>query len=471
MATRGLDNVVNVNDFDYSILEGVKLVKRKRGQKKKYYDLVCAFDIETTNVTRYRQAIMYIWQFQIDDKCTVIGRYWEEFIAFYNKLTEIFTDGKLVVLVHNLSFEFQWLKSLIPIDKVFAMSDRKVLYFISNSLEFRCTYLHSNMSLAKYLQKMEVESKKLEGFDYTKKRYSWTQLSDEELLCCINDVRGLVEAYKYELAKDGDTVISVPYTSTGYVRRIFKKALEPINYQIRQMLPDLEVFNGLRHAFRGGNTHANRYNSNRLLDNVYSYDISSSYPSVLLSEDYPTKFTKKSTDKLKQALRLGKACLIHIYMEDIMLRDDAEPIPYIPKGKCLRCVNPEMDNGRVLSADALEMWITEIDLSIIHKQYSYKYQVLDLFTATKKKLPKAYTDLLFSMFEKKTKLKGSGDDYSYNKYKSQVNSVYGLTVQNPCKEHYVFEDGVVKVNESEDMSSLIGRYQRKGWLPYQWGVW
>lgn len=249
---KGLSNVINVNNFDYSILKQIPLVKRKRGQKKKYYDLVCAFDIETTNIDRYKQAVMYIWQFQIDDKCTVIGRTWNEFKTFYNKLNEIFNDGRLVVLVHNLSFEFQFLKSQISIDKVFAMSDRKVLYFISGNLEFRCTYIHSNMSLDKYLNKMEVESQKVKDFDYSKKRYYWTELTDDELLYCVNDVKGLVQAYKKELEKDADTLLSIPYTSTGYVRRVFKKALEPINYQIRQMLPDLEVFHGLRHAFRGG---------------------------------------------------------------------------------------------------------------------------------------------------------------------------------------------------------------------------
>lgn len=219
------------------------------------------------------------------------------------------------------------------------------------------------------------------------------------------------------------------------------------------------------------NTHANRYNANRLLENVYSYDISSSYPSVLLSEKYPMKFSKKHVSKLKQALRLGKACLIHIYMEDIKLKDDAEPIPYIPKGKCLRSSNVDLDNGRVLSASMVEMWITEIDLMIIQKQYSFKYQILDLFTATKKKLPKVYTDLLFEMYRNKTLLKGTDDTYSYGKYKNMVNSVYGLTVQNPCKENYKYVDGVLKVNEEEGMETLISRYQKKGWLPYQWGVW
>ena len=32
-----------------------------------YLEIPCAFDIETTNIDKIRQAVMYIWQFQIDD--------------------------------------------------------------------------------------------------------------------------------------------------------------------------------------------------------------------------------------------------------------------------------------------------------------------------------------------------------------------------------------------------------------------
>ena len=62
--------------------------------------------------------------------------------------------------------------------------------------EFRCSYLHSNMSLEVFLEKMGVEDLKQSGeeFDYSKIRYPWTPLSDQEMKYIVNDVKGLVEA-------------------------------------------------------------------------------------------------------------------------------------------------------------------------------------------------------------------------------------------------------------------------------------
>ena len=51
--------------FDFSIIENAATAKRKggkrRGDKKTYKELVCAFDIETTRIEEIDQSIMYIW--------------------------------------------------------------------------------------------------------------------------------------------------------------------------------------------------------------------------------------------------------------------------------------------------------------------------------------------------------------------------------------------------------------------------
>ena len=75
---------VNVKDLDYSIFENLKTQRAPRGnphgrKRKRYVDLVCAFDIETSTLPDIEEAIMYIWQFQIDDIVTVVGRTWEEY--------------------------------------------------------------------------------------------------------------------------------------------------------------------------------------------------------------------------------------------------------------------------------------------------------------------------------------------------------------------------------------------------------
>lgn len=453
----------------------IQIQKTKRRKKIKYADIVCAFDIETTNIDKYRQAIMYIWQFQIGEQWTVYGRTWPEYTEFIRRLSDCLPDDcYLVVYVHNLSFEFQFLKSIIQIDDVFAMDDRKILRVRSGAIEYRCSYIHSNMSLDRYLKAMDVPDKKVKGFDYKKKRYPWTKLSKAELHYCINDVRGLVQAVMVEMQKDGDDLYSIPLTSTGYSRRLAKAALGPYRKFIHGMLPDLDCFQALRRAFRGGDTHANRYNANIIIDSakvgqISSWDISSSYPAVMLTERFPRKLIRQDPALFDSEYQHGKACLIHIYMEDVKLHDPRWGSPYIPKAKCEHLTGAELDNGRVLSADHLDMYVTELDFEILADEYDFKYKILDLWTGTKSYLPDKFRELIMNTYVEKTQLKGQ-DPYLYGKKKNLFNSYYGMTVQNPCKPNYEFIDGMMRLKD-ETLEDLMDKYQATGWLPYQWGVW
>ena len=56
---------------------------------------------------------------------------------------------------------------------------------------------------------------------------------------------------------------------------------------VKSQLPDYEIYKMLREAFRGGNTHANRYYTNYTLHNVHSADRSSSYPDVMCNCKLP----------------------------------------------------------------------------------------------------------------------------------------------------------------------------------------
>ena len=466
--------IYNVRTFDYTQLEHVLLLKRGHGNykdKTKYLDLVCAFDIETTTITRIEQSIMYIWQFQIEDQ-TVIGRTWNEFRIHLDNMRKYIPEGcRIQIYVHNLSFEYQFLKGVLHFDNVFAMGRRKILKAVSGPFEFRCSMIHSNMSLKNYLKKMGVRDQKVEGFDYKKKRYPWTRLSESELLYCVNDVRGLVEAVRTEMKRDDDNLYTFPLTSTGYIRREAKKVLGPYQGYIHNILPDQDVFLALRQCFRGGNTHANRYWSGQIVENVQSYDISSSYPSVMLTERFPGKFIKRDPNALENALDHGKSCIIHIHMEDVRLKRESFGCPYLAKAKCENILNGEYDNGRILSADVLECYITEVDLQIIMMEYDFLYKVLELWTARNKMLPKPFRDMIMKQYELKTGLKGV-DSYAYGKQKNLINSAYGLMVQNPCKPEYkLLPDGDIDEDFETPISELIERYQRTGWLPYQWGVW
>ena len=485
--------VINADDFNVSILANVKTQNRRNHQrtKLKYLDIITAFDIETTNIDDLKQAVMYIWQWQIGPEYTIIGRTWEQFGDLYNRIANTIPEGcRLVCYVHNLSFEFQYLKSIIKFRDVMAMDNRKVLRAISGCIEFRCSYLHSNMSLSKYLESMGVNDQKIKGFDYSKKRFSDTVLTDAELLYCINDVKGLEEALRIEMERDGDDLYTIPLTSTGYIRRKAKKCLGGYVRYMRRWLPDLHVMHLLRREFRGGNVHANRWNANRVIyasDNypINMKDISSSYPTQLLLNLYPCEFFERDPSKFRVSMKYGKACLFVARLTNVRLKNDAWGCPYISKAKCDYIENGKYDNGRVLSADELIAVYNEIDFAILESEYSFKYEILELYVARKQKLPQSFRDLILDEYKAKTMLKGV-DDYKYAKAKNRFNSLYGMAVQNPIKPELLYNDtddiiytddgieimpGEIYEDYDKSMEEQIKEYHRTGWLPYQIGVW
>ena len=231
--------IIDCRQFDFEAFRRVKKQARKKGnpatrRKFWYKDIVTAFDIETTRIIEIEQAVMYIWQWAFGPDLVVIGRTWDDFRWFVGNLCESIPDSeKLIVFVHNLSFEFQFLKGIYEFtsEEVFALDQRKVLNCsMFDKLEFRCSYLQTNMSLDEFTDKMGAEHRKLSGeeFDYSKVRYPWTPLSERELAYCVNDVVGLVEAMMIQMAHDGDNLYTVPKTSTGYPRRDAKHAMRGV---------------------------------------------------------------------------------------------------------------------------------------------------------------------------------------------------------------------------------------------------
>ena len=473
--------------FDFDIIGSAETAKRKggskRGDRKTYKNLVCAFDIETTRIEEIDQSIMYIWQFQVDEICTVYGRTWDEYQAFIDGICNALGDDYLVVYVHNLSYEFQFLAGIYPFktSEVFAVESRKVLKCeMFGHIEYRCSYLQTNMSLGQFTKKMNVKHQKLSGveFDYAKTRYPWTELTDRELEYCVNDVRGLVEAIKAEMQRDNDNLYTVPMTSTGYVRRDAKKVMNAhgIKADVIDSQPDIDLYMALRDAFRGGDTHASRFYAGAVVENVESYDRSSSYPDVIVNCQYPiTPFYHVGETSLKDVkyyMKKGRALVMRIAMYNVRLRDKYSPVPYIPRAKTQSCVNAEIDNGRVLSAEYLEMAVTDIDMKIILDQYDAdNIVVADMWHSRYGYLPRAYRELVKKYYAQKTELKGvDGMEVYYDKSKNLLNSLYGMMAQDPVKQTIEFIQGEF-IQGAQPVGELLSSAVKKAFLCYQWGVW
>lgn len=470
--------------LDLDLIQRASDQKRSRGNsgtknKRKYKDLICAFDIETSAIPERDAAIMYIWQFQIENE-TYIGRTWDEYLTFLKRIASVLKENEYIVIFdHNLSYEFQFLAGIYDFqpEEVFALEPRRILKCdMMNHFEYRCSYLHSNMSLDLYLSKMGVQSKKIHGFDYKKQRWPWTKLTDDEMHYCINDVKGLVQAVKIEMKHDGDNLYTFPLTSTGYVRRDAKRAMHLLSpYYIKGLVPDYDLYCLLREAFRGGNTHANRYYAGHILTDVKSADRSSSYPDVQCNDIFPvSKFWKvenPTIEKVEELINNGKAVLFRVVLEDVKTYPTTF-CPYISVDHCIDSYILSVDNGRVLSAAKVITAITDIDWKIIKTEYSYKnVSVTECYYARYGKLPQVLIDTTISYYKKKTELKNvAGREIEYMKAKAKLNSIYGMMAQDPVKQSVIFSNGKFHY-DNKSHEELLEASNRKAFLSYAWGVW
>lgn len=481
-------NVYNINDFPYNILRKCSTVENK---KHRYIDIVATFDIETTTIHEEECNIfgrdfgfMYIWQFCLDGY-VCIGRTWAEYQEFIYNIERMIKPAELVIWVHNLSFEFQFFRNFFKVKEVFARKERQVVRASVGYCEYRCSWILTNMSLNKFLQKTKgVTFYKRDGdkFDYKVKRYPDTELTDYELEYCICDVLGLWQAIKQQLIND--TLLTIPMTSTGYVRRDFRErclATPGYKSQIWKCALDSETYTVVKEASRGAIAGSNHIHTNKILEEVDSFDIKSSYPFQMCTNYFPqSKFTeyraKYGSDKFNTLLD-NMCCIIVWECSNIRLRK-WQSIPYISKAKCRAIYKAKVGNGKVYRAERIGMCCTEVDFRIIQSHYKFDEDsvvIHKLYCAQRGMLAKPFREYLLYMFQQKTDLE-DGDPYLYNKFKNKINASFGMMLTDILHPEIVFNPMDKKVWKTNDITNvdeaLYEHYKSYStFLSYQHGVW
>lgn len=472
----------------YKVFSSAKTIGVRN--KAKYYNISCAFDIEVSSFyeDNEKRACMYIWMLGIGGYC-VIGRTWDDLKKTLDKIVTYLGLSKklcLPIYVHNLSYEFQFIKDMFDWDAVFAIDERKPNYCRTiDGIEFRCSYQLSGYSLAmvgKNLTKYKV--RKLEGdLDYNKIRHSKTPLTDEEMAYCVHDVL-VVMAYIQECIDIEGDVTKIPNTKTGYVRRAVKRNClgtgnrKNRNWMYRDMISGLRLepdeYLQLRRAFQGGFTHASAFHSNITLHDVDSYDFTSSYPTVMLCEKFPMSTSKivevNSRKELDHYLH-NYCCLFDVTFLDIQPKQMYED--YISVSRCASLINQAVNNGRVVSADMLTTTITEQDFMIIDKLYEWeKMRVSNFRIYEKRYLPYKFVESILQFYEDKTQLKDvKGKEVEYMQAKANLNSLYGMTVTDIVRDEITYDDDWKSTKP--DLQDAIERYNnsKARFLFYPWGVW
>ena len=474
-------------------LAGLKPITTSK--RKQYYNIVCAFDIETTSFSNQldeKCAIMYCWQMAINGR-VVFGRTWNEFIKVLNRLTEFFnlySGRRLIMYVHNLAFEFQFIRKRLEWESVFSIETRKPLYALTTGgIEFRDSYLLSGYSLAKLgdnLQKYKV--KKLVGdLDYSKVRHSKTPMTEKEIAYCENDVL-VVSAYIQEEIEKAGNITRLPLTKTGYVRNYCRskcfygddrhKTSTKTYQKYRELILNLHLtcdeYKQLKRAFQGGFTHAAARFSGKVEKNVDSIDFTSSYPYVLLSEQFPMSSGRlvelHSKEEFQKYINLY-CCLFDIEFTNLTPKFINEN--YISLSRCYQHEKAVVNNGRVVSADKIVTTITDVDYTVIEKTYDWDSMTIYNFRVYNRGyLPTNFVKSILKLYSDKTTLKGvEGKEVEYLVSKGMLNSCYGMTVTDIVRDEIIYSDEWD--TEKADVESDIEHYNksRNRFLFYPWGVW
>ena len=469
-----------------------------------YYNLPCAFDIETTNINddpKNRMAFPYHMQLMIKDvfiTCRTIEQLGQVFSDIQQKYG---LDGKkrLIMYVHNLSFEFQFIRCYFHFCDCMSKSQRQVykVFFDQFGIEMRDSCVLSGMNLAKTAENLtwpeHSSIRKLKGdLDYRPVRFPSTPLTEAEKGYCFNDVKIICCYIEEQIKMYHGKITEIPLTNTGRVRRHVRNAcfhweksktgkkIYPYKKLIRRLTLGVDEYGYLLGAFLGGYTHANAMYSTQVLKDVHSIDFTSSYPTVMMSEKYPMSKGKfidnmniTSYDDFVKFLTDRRLAVVDVELWNIETKPEV-PDDYLSDSRARKKQDVEQNNGRIHKASYINVLLTNIDLEMVVKAYSFtSIKINSGWFYYKEYLPKEIIECVLEFYEKKTTLKGvKGQEAEYLLKKGMLNSLYGMCVTDICKdeENCTFEKGWSTVPANVDMA--IDKYNNdpNRFLSYAWGV-
>lgn len=465
------------------IIEKSKEFSQLNSNKKiKYYNIPCSFDIETSSFrTEEDEKVAILYAFALDINHTIyIGRDYHDLtnaINFLKNNLNLSMKHRMVFYVHNLSYEFQFIRKHFEWDKIFAIEERKMIYAITDGIEFRCSYLQSGYSLARLAEVRNLPIKKLVGdLDYRLLRTPLTPLEEKEINYLINDVEILIY-YIDLLIKEEQNIAYIPITKTAYVRRHTRNKCKSLRYKklIKTLTIEPMEYEMLKAAFQGGFTHGNIYNVGIKLKNIASYDFTSSYPAVMVSEMFPMSkgelLNNPSNEDIQDSLNYY-CCIINLTYDKLESKEIGDHP--LSSSKCDIEGKRFIDNGRIVTADKVNTTITEQDLMTIEDFYNFEdCTIHKIIRYRKNYLPKEFVETILELYQKKTELKGvEGREDEYMNSKEMINSMYGMCVTDILRDEILYTDdewGKESPNIEEALTKYNKSYQR--FLFYPWGVW
>lgn len=501
--------------FNFKILSNIMYRKKVgRGKTGTYNDCIIMGDTETSkakNVRRKETKENHVVAWTISIRAyhrnivTIWGRKPSDMIKAIQTIQKNLAGDETYLYFFNLSYDWTFLRQFFfkeygyPSDQLNTKPHFPLfIKWKEQGLILKDALSLAQRKLERWADDLQVEHRKNVGFwDYDKYRTQNEIFSPQELAYIENDTLAGVECIDATLDAIGKNIYSIPYTATGIVRneaRVKGKANNAHEAFLRSCLKYHQYCTMLK-VYHGGYTHANRFLINIVLEglDIICKDFASSYPYCLCSEKFPseafTLFDEIDTEVDPEEI-LSEASEYAFYFKlqllNFKLKDPLEPMPVLQYYKLEDSINvgpSEIDNGRVLQGGYAELYVTEIDLQMIMKQYEAEDIICtEVYCSTKEYLPRWFTDYVYHLFEEKCKLKG-GDPVLYAIAKARLNSCYGMLVERSVHEDIVEtydydpESGELVYNrlqmDQEQEQDKYNKYVEKknSIFNYQIGVW
>lgn len=486
----------------------------------KLLEIFGGFDIETTNINQVdRDAYgwyAYAYHMQLTlythkEKYVYLFRHWDIVCWFFDHVADVYAlgpDTHMLLWIANFSFEFQFMRRRFAWDQgefdFFAKEERQPLKATYRGIEFREALSISGGSLAQLAKDYCTTQKlitygpngeKISDLDYSIERNSETPLTDLETQYCINDVVILAEFSEYIFKYFIIPEHCIPMTKTSILlmqfklrfrelckQRDIKKHLMPQTSEceykeyILNCFPHLDQYKiWMNWLFRGGYVHGDAtYAGIEVLAKMK--DITSDYPARMNLDYFPrTPFkaweleTGLLTADMKKALK-SKCCIMHCIFDFIEIKTSHS---IESKNKCITALGARWDNGRLISADYLEVWLTELDFDIYEHFYKFAgVTILSFETAERGKQPSFILDILNTLYMEKQALKRQGlnNTTEYAIKKSGVNTCYGAEVKRIRTQQTLYDfDNNIWI--TKDTTIDFEKERQKQLLLPQYGIW
>ena len=454
-------------------------IYRKPGKKGNFLDNIIALDIEDTSyfvspegeVTQFdpvrpkltedyeKGAICYHWQLTIDGN-EFTGRELESLQLLLHDMHEWCGHAKKIIYAHHLAHEFGFLRNILEPSKVFARKAHLPMYFdYEKDFQFRCSYHLTHLSLDSWGKSIGIP--KLKGaLNYHKLRTPFTELEPLERWYCMEDIRVMLYGLRRFLKKYGH-IADIPLTQTSELRYALEPKMQNSTWlwHCTKLIPqNIRDHLWMVDAFFGGTVIASSLYRERLITELmWMFDLSSSYPWVLLSERYP----------LSPFVEIKDPALIRKYMQHddytfiVEMRcTDVQAVTgclSISGSKVRRAKNLRVSNGRVVSADYFEVTLTRPDFELWKKTYKATSQIIKIKFSKLGYLPDTFRLYILELYENKTKYKDvPGYEDIYATSKKLINAMFGLCV------YRAFSDEVKYIgDEIEEVNGNL----YKTWIP------